>query len=79
MRIMAEQKTQESLSLFARSGGYLRESVDELKKVSRPTRQETIQATIVTVVIICIVAVCLMMLDVIFDQVMSALLAGGVN
>ena len=76
---MAEQKTQGALSIFARGSGYLRESMDELKKVARPTRQETIQATIVTIVIICIVAVCLMLLDVIFDQVMSALLAGGVN
>ena len=54
--------------------GYLSESVAELKKVTTPTRQETIQATLVTIVIMTFVALCLMVLDLLFRTLMDALL-----
>ena len=76
---MAEQKSQEAVSIISRGSSYFRESVEELRKVARPSRQETVQATIVTIVIICVVAVCLMALDVVFDHVMAALLGGGLD
>ena len=47
---------------------YLDESVVELKKVSTPTRAQTTQATLVTVVILSFVALCLFLLDQIYIQ-----------
>ncbi|MCB0332793.1 MAG: preprotein translocase subunit SecE [Bdellovibrionales bacterium] len=67
---MASKKDKESHS----GKGFLTESVGELKKVSTPTRQETIQATLVTIVIMTFVAICLMVLDVIFRTLMDAVL-----
>ncbi len=68
---MAEETTEKtSFSL----GTYLSESVDELKKVSKPTRQETMQYTLVSIVIICFIAICIMLLDLVFDQIMRAVL-----
>lgn len=54
---------------------YFAASLAELKKVTHPTRQETIQATLVTLVIIGIVAVCLFILDLILNRLMLALLS----
>ncbi len=67
---MASKKEKESHS----GKGFLNESVAELKKVSIPTRAETIQATLVTLVIMTFVAVCLMVLDLIFRTLMDAVL-----
>ena len=53
---------------------FLSESVDEFKKVSMPTRQETIQATTVTIFIMCFVAVCLFILDLVFNVLMKQIL-----
>ena len=63
---------QEKESIVDQSRGFLTESVEELKKVTTPTRQETIQATLVTVVIMTFVAICLMILDLIFRTVMDS-------
>ena len=43
--------------------GFIRESVAELKKVHAPTRQETMQATLVTLAIVLFFAVVLAVLD----------------
>ena len=56
------------------SKGMWGEAVAELKKVSTPTRQETVQATLVTVVIILALGICLALLDVIFNNLMQAIL-----
>ncbi len=61
-------------STVGRGLGYFRASVDELKKISHPTRQEATQLTIATLFIICFIAICLMALDMIFKQLMVALL-----
>ena len=55
-------------------GNLISNSIAELKKVSFPTRQETMQATIVTLFIVFFVAICLFVLDQIFFQLMSAIL-----
>ena len=51
--------------------GFVSESMEEMKKVSAPTRQETIQASIVTIFIVCFVSGCLFLLDIIFNWVMG--------
>ncbi|MCI5064924.1 preprotein translocase subunit SecE [bacterium] len=53
---------------------FFRESVGELKKVTTPTRQETIQATIVTIIIMVFIALCLFFLDFLFGNLMESVL-----
>jgi|GEM_PF-5001521 len=53
---------------------YFRDCVEELKKVSAPTRAETWQATLVTILIIAFVALVVACMDLIFGQIMSLLL-----
>lgn len=72
---MNSVKSQESVSKFAQGKAFFSESVDELKKVTTPTRQETIQTTLVAVVIIAFVGICLLVLDFVFNRVMTALLS----
>jgi preprotein translocase SecE subunit len=60
----------ESATGFFGSGGFLDESVQELKKVTTPTKQETIQATLVTLVIMTFVSICLFLMDWFFSVVM---------
>lgn len=62
-------------SIPAQSIEYLSESVEELKKVSHPTKQETTQATIATLVIIFFVSICLFVLDFAFGRLMTAVLS----
>ena len=57
------------------SGKFFTECQEELKRVSRPTKQETIQATIVTVVIVAFVAAMLCIFDIAFRQLMSVVLS----
>ncbi len=53
---------------------FARESWAELKKVHRPTRQETIQATIVVLVLVVIFAFFMGLTDLIIGQIMQGLL-----
>ena len=70
-----EAETGSGAGAVASKTSYFAASVAELKKVTHPTRQETIQATLVTLVIIGIVAVCLFILDLILNRLMLALLS----
>lgn len=54
---------------------FARESWIELKKVSRPTRAETMQATVAVLVMILIVSVYLALADLVFKTLMDAILA----
>ena len=54
---------------------FTRESWAELKKVSTPTRQETVQATIVVVFMMVMIAAYLGLLDLIFNKLMQAVLS----
>lgn len=57
-----------------KGGSFLSESVAELKKVTFPTRQQTIQATLITVLLVMVISLALFLLDVIFGQLMRAIL-----
>ena len=52
---------------------YLEDSVEELKKVSTPTRAETMQATTVAIILVSVMAVCLFLLDLVYIQLRQAL------
>lgn len=58
----------------SRGFGIVRDSLDEIKKVTTPTRQETIQATIVTMFVVSIVSILLFCLDFLFNRLMVLLL-----
>ena len=62
-------------SVLSKSRSYMVGSWDELKKVSSPTRQETVQATLVTLVIRVVVAIYLGLLDLVFFRLMEAVLS----
>ena len=65
---------EEGGSFIARGGKYFQDSVDELKKVSFPNKQETIQATVVAVIIVIFVATVVSLLDLLFGRVMASIL-----
>ena len=67
-----EQKDAVSSGAFG-SGNYLTDSIAELRKVSSPTRQEAMQATIVTLIIIAFMSLCLFVMDYFFHTVVSML------
>lgn len=70
---MSSDKVESTGSVFARGTQYLSDSVEELKKISTPTRQETMQATLATVVIIVFFALCLLIFDFLCNWVMGLL------
>jgi len=77
---MSEQSGSASDSGEARGGitalpQYFRDSVAEFKKVSSPTRQETIQATMVVMFMIVVIGLYLGLLDLVFHRVMQALVS----
>ena len=53
---------------------FFSEAKEELRKVSRPTRQETIQATMVTLFIVAFVSIMLSLFDFVFNQIMAAVI-----
>jgi len=61
--------------VVAQTSGFFHESVEELKKVTVPTRQETIQATLVTLIIMVFVAMCLFFMDFLFGSLMRSVLS----
>ena len=72
---MSAGKAAESQSLIGKGQEFLSDSVAEIKKVTTPTKQETTQATLVTIVIILFVALCLCLLDLVFNNLMGAVLS----
>lgn len=58
------------------SGKFFSESIAELKKISFPTRKETTQATMVTLIILGFVSLFLFLVDVVWSRVVTALLPG---
>ena len=70
-------KDQTDASLMTQTKGFIDGSMDELKKVSTPTKQETIQATLVTCFIILFVAGCIALIDLVFNNLMGAVLSGS--
>ncbi|MDC0357448.1 preprotein translocase subunit SecE [Oligoflexia bacterium] len=72
---MGAGRAAENQSMISKGKGFLSDSVTEIKKVTTPTKQETTQATLVTVVIILFVAFCLCILDLVFNNLMGAVLS----
>lgn len=54
---------------------FLKECTDELKKVSYPTKQETVRATFVTIIMVLFIACTLAVFDVLFDRLMLAIMS----
>ena len=74
MGLMAIGKPGNS-NIFSSSLGFLRQAVDELKKVHAPTREETIRATIGVLVMVFVFAIFLGFTDWVVGFVMSKVLA----
>ena len=53
-------------SFIDRTSNFLKDSQVELRKVATPTRAETLQTTMIALVIITFVALCLFVMDVFF-------------
>jgi len=54
--------------------GYLAESIEELKKVQSPTRQEAMRMTGVVLIIIVFISMCLFVMDLAFNWLMGKML-----
>jgi preprotein translocase subunit SecE len=63
-----------SQSIMSRAKGYVSESVEELKKVHSPTRQEAMKLTGVVVLIVAFISVCLFVMDLSFNWLMVKML-----
>lgn len=57
--------------LFARLVLFVRQVIDEMRKVVRPTRQELLNYTAVVVVFICLVMAFVVGLDQVFERLVS--------
>ena len=72
--VMASDQKEEGSAGVGNAKSYFVESIAELKKVTTPTRQEAMQATIVTLIIIAFMSLCLFSLDFIFHTLVSFLI-----
>jgi preprotein translocase subunit SecE len=61
-------------SVISRGVTYISDSVEELKKVQSPTRQETMRLTGVVVMIIVFISMCLFVMDLVFNWLMSKMI-----
>jgi len=64
----------DQVGVITQSKNYFSESVDEFKKVTRPTPAEARQATLVTVVLVIFVALTIALFDLVFTQLMEAVI-----
>lgn len=71
---MSSEKASQDGSILTRAPEFLSESMDELKKISTPTKQETIQATFATVLIILFFSISLLILDFVCQWLMELLI-----
>ena len=67
---MSDNKSQ---GVITQARSYLSESVDELKKVTRPSLAEAKQATFVTIALVVLVALIIALFDLLFSQLMKFL------
>lgn len=61
-------------SIVSRGAGYFTESMEELKKVQTPTRQETMRLTGVVLLIIVFISMCLFVMDLTFNWLMGKMI-----
>lgn len=73
---MASQTSSQTESLGPIGSGikFLRDCKEELGKVSRPTRDETVKATLTTLFIVVFMSAALALMDVLFNAIMKAVL-----
>lgn len=72
---MGEQVAQgASGSIVTRTKDYLVGSVDELKKVQSPSRQETLRMTGGVILIIVFISLCLFFIDLVWNWLMSKMI-----
>lgn len=64
-----------SESVVSRAKGYVTESIEELKKVHSPTRQEAMKMTGVVLLIIAFISLCLFVMDLSFNWLMGKMLS----
>jgi preprotein translocase SecE subunit len=64
----------QSGSFVSRGTSYVTESIEELKKVQSPTRQETMRLTGVVVLIIVFISMCLFVMDLAFNWLMGKMI-----
>lgn len=57
-------------SIISQAKGYIADSLDELKKVHSPTRQEAMKMTGVVLLIIVFISLCLFVMDLSFNWLM---------
>jgi len=62
-------------SILTKGTTYLSESVEELKKIHTPTRQETVRLTWVVLIIVLFISLCLFVLDLVFNWIMTKMVA----
>ena len=67
--------TNSKTSLFSRLATYLRESKEETKKITWPTRKETIRYSLLTIVITIATAALFAGLDALFNLGLTSLLS----
>lgn len=60
--------------MFGKIGNYLKESYGELRKVNWPTKNETVNLTIVVIIFSLAVAVFLGLLDILFSYILGLLI-----
>jgi preprotein translocase subunit SecE len=65
----------EGAGAFSRGQGYIRDSLDELKKVHTPTKQEALRLTWVVLMIIVMISLCLFVVDLGFNWFMTKVMA----
>lgn len=70
---MAENVAENAQTL--RGKGYFRESLEELRKVQTPTREETMRNTWVVLMIIVFISLALFVVDMTFHKIMSLLIS----
>ena len=64
-----------SESFVTKTQSYFSESMEELKKVQSPTRQEAMRLTWVVLLIIVFISLCLFVVDLFFNWFMSKMMA----
>lgn len=69
------QSASDDSSVLVKGRGYFSQSVDELKKVSKPTKQEATQATLVAVALVIFVALVIAVFDLLFGQLMNVIVS----
>ena len=72
---MAEETKAKKPGLFARIGKWFRELKSECRKIVWPTRQQTVNNTLVVIASVVVVGVFIWVLDIVFEFGIQSLLA----